>query len=297
VPELRSATRSPAARLGRIANLRESTPEVHLARNIRGYSRRAADYESLHGEIFNELEQQRLRRALSEALAAVRSGGTRALDYGTGTGNLTRHLLDLGASVTAADVSPVFLQMVGARYGVQTIELRDGSLEHLPDACFDLIGVYSVLHHIPDYLTAAAGLVGKLKRGGVLLIDHEHNEHHWSATPALMEFREQNARAGTGGLWDPQHRRWQHLLRAALVPARHRARLQRLMRVCEEGDIHVYPDDHIEWDALVAALEGAGAELVSRSDYLAFCEGYDEAVWERHLERCDDTACVMLRRL
>ena len=291
----RSAGSSPAL-LARFAGLREATPQAQLERNIRGYSARAGDYESLHGEIFNDVEQQRLRLALSDALLAVRSGGVHALDYGAGTGNLTRHLIDLGANVTAADVSPVLLQMAASRFGVQTVELHDGSLEYLEDSSFDLIGVYSVLHHIPDYLTAATELVGKLRPGGVLLIDHEHNEHHWSAPPELLEFREENAAARTGRVWDPEHKRWQHLLRAALVPARHRARLRRLRRICEEGDIHVYPDDHIEWDALLAALTDAGSELVSRSDYLAFCEGYDEAVWERYRDRCDDSTCVVVRR-
>ncbi len=297
MPETQTPPVAPASALLRFAARRKASPQAQLARNIRGYSARAASYDSRHGEIFNNLEQRRLRRALSDALLAVRSGGVQALDFGAGTGNLTRHLIELGAEVTAADVSPELLEVVASRFGVPTIELHRGSLEFLEDSSFDLIGVYSVLHHIPDYLGVAADLVSKLRPGGVLLFDHEHNEHHWSAPPKLAAFRELNARALTGRTWDPEHKHWQHLLRAALLPSRHRARLRRLLRSCEEGDIHVYPDDHIEWPALLAALADAGTELVSRSDYLAFREGYDEALWESYRDRCDDTTCVVVRRL
>jgi SAM-dependent methyltransferase len=268
----------------------------HVARNIKAYAKRATSYDEIHGEIFNPQEQGRLQEALLNASDAVRSGGRRALDFGAGSGNVTRHMIALGYDVTAADVSPDFLRNIIDRFEVQTIELTDGSLSHIPDGAFDMIGVYSVMHHIPDYLAAASELVTKLKPGGVLLIDHERNDNHWTPTPQLAEFRRKNANARTGDLWDPQHRRWQFLIRAATSPSRHLARIRRWRRISDEGDIHIYVDDHIEWTNLVDVLEKAGAELIQRMDYLLFEAGYNEQLWERYRHACDDVTGVIVRR-
>jgi ubiquinone/menaquinone biosynthesis C-methylase UbiE len=269
----------------------------HVARNIKAYAKRAASYDEIHGEIFNSREQNRLQGALAKASGAVRSGGRQALDFGAGSGNVTRHMISLGYEVTAADVSPDFLRTIENRFEIRTIELIDGSLSYIPDDTFDLIGVYSVMHHIPDYLAAAAGLVKKLKSGGVLLIDHERNDNHWSPPPELMAFRHENANARTGEFWDPEHKRWQYLLRAAVVPSRHLARLNKKRRISEEGDIHIYPDDNINWNSLIGVLEEAGAELVERMDYLLFEAGYDESIWESYQHRCNDVTGAIVRRM
>jgi ubiquinone/menaquinone biosynthesis C-methylase UbiE len=270
--------------------------EIGVARNIEAYRKRASKYEHVHGEIFNEREQKRLRAALSSAADSVRSDGRHALDYGCGSGNLARHMLDIGLDVTCADVSPEFLRLVDERFGVPTIELVDGSTSCILDGSVDIIGLYSVLHHIPDYLSAVTELFGKLRPGGVLMIDHERNNNYWHPTPQLLEFRRENQQSGNGRAWDPGHKRWQHLVRAALVPSRHLARYQRIRRISLEGDIHVYADDNVDWSAVVEGLTEADAELVQRTDYLHFEDGYDEAAWLRWRDQCDDMTCVIARR-
>jgi len=268
-----------------------------VTRSVSRYAKRSSSYDDLHGEIFNSREQQRTKDILAKASEAICSDAHQALDFGAGSGNLTRHMIELGFEVTAADVSPDFLRIIEDRFDARVIELVDGSLDHVPDASFGLIGVYSVMHHIPDYLAAAAGLVTKLKPGGVLLIDHERNNNHWFPPPELTAFRCENAKARTGEFWDPEHKRWQHLLRAAVVPSRHLARLRKWRRVSDEGDIHVYPDDHIDWERLVATLQSAGAELIERVDYLLFSASWDEAIWERYRHRCNDVTGVIVRRM
>ena len=74
--------------------------------NVRAYAKVAHRYDRKHDEIFNPVEQSRLRGSLERATGEIRSGGWRALDIGCGTGNVTAHLLELGFEVTAADVSP-----------------------------------------------------------------------------------------------------------------------------------------------------------------------------------------------
>lgn len=267
-----------------------------VAANVAAYSKRADSYDGVHPEIFNAHEQQRLRLALQAAQAAIQSDGRRACDYGCGTGNLTRHLLDLGLDVTAADVTPRFLRIVEECYRVETVELVGGDADALPDD-FDLIALYSVLHHIPDYLASVRALTEKLRPGGVLFIDHEANDHHWDPPLELRTFHALNARARTGAFWDPPHKRWQHLMRAAVVPSRHRARLRRMRRITDEGDIHIWPDDHIEWGPLLATLEDSGMEIVERKDYLHFVDGYDEGLWQDWRGRCDDYSGVLARRV
>lgn len=82
-----------------------------VQRNIAIHNRVAKKYERIHGEIFNDVEQARLRSLLERAVGEVRSGREplRALDMGCGSGNLTGHLLALGLEVTAADVAQGFL--------------------------------------------------------------------------------------------------------------------------------------------------------------------------------------------
>ncbi len=268
----------------------------HIARNIKAYEKLAASYDATHREIFNAPEQERISEALSSASAAVRSHSKQALDFGAGSGNLTRHMLALGYSVTAADVSPAFLRTVEQRFGIRTVELVDGSLDSLQDGGYDLIGVYSVMHHIPNYLAVASELLTKLRPGGVLVIDHERNDNFWHPPAALLEFRSENARARTGALWDPEHIRWQYLVRAAVTPSRHWARLNRLRRISSEGDIHIYHDDHIDWDGLIATLVASGAELVQRMDYLLYEANYNYVLWERYRSRCDDVTGAIFRK-
>ena len=74
-------------------------------------------YDHLHSEIFNPIEQERLGKALSTAIKAVRTnssarGGLTALDYGSGSGNLTRHLIEAGIETVSADISDVFLALI-----------------------------------------------------------------------------------------------------------------------------------------------------------------------------------------
>ena len=81
-----------------------------IARNRRAHDRIVGEYDGRHDDIFNEIEQARLAGTVGEAVAAIRGGNSappRALDIGAGTGNLTRHLLEGGAQVTAGDVLAV----------------------------------------------------------------------------------------------------------------------------------------------------------------------------------------------
>ena len=228
----------------------------------------AARYDDCHPEIFNITEQQRLERELQHAVGSIHASHRRALDYGCGTGNLTGKLLLRGLEVSAADVSSEMLQVVQEKHRAQTdtgtlrsVQLPVGFPLPFPDRHFAFVGAYSVLHHIPDYLQAVRELVRVLDRGGVLYIDHEHNEEHWRSPLGVRVHRL---------LTMPRYSfsrvlAWLGMLfgraEPPLPPAGRRA-------IVEEGDIHIYADDHIDWAAIRCIGADEGLVQVPTSDYL-----------------------------
>lgn len=276
-----------------------------VRRSQRAYARAHRGYEKSHGEIFNPTEQGRLLSMLGRAASECRSSVTAkpvGLDLGCGTGNLTRHLLSLGFEVVAADVSPHFLTEMTHRYpdrgDLSTHQLDGVSLDGLAAERFDLVGVYSVLHHIPDYLAIIDECSRVLRRGGILMLDHEHNDHHWSDDAALKAFRRElrQSLAAQGGRWNPAVHKWQR----ALLPPTYvtKARLMRNPNYFRdrEGDIHTKPDDHIEWNLVEQRALQAGLELVARDDYLLCRAHYPPAVYAAWRDRCSDTTAMIFRK-
>lgn len=261
----------------------------HIDRNIRIHDRVAKRYEGTHDEIFNDCEQSRLQQALIRAKAAISTEAVRprALDFGCGSGNLTRHLLELGFEVVAADVSRGFLDLVERRHqsDALTVHRLDGAgLGALGNDRFDLVATYSVLHHIPDYLAAIAGLAGIIRPGGVLYIDHEQSPGYWEENPVYREF------IGRARRFD-----W----RKFLLPHNYYGKLRRLLidpKYANEGDIHVWPDDHIEWEAIGRTLAERGFEPLFAEDYLLYRGRYRPEVYARYRFRCTDMRVAAWRK-
>lgn len=260
-----------------------------IDRNVRIHDRVAARYERTHDEIFNEREQSRLRESLARARAGIATGvdRPRALDFGCGSGNLTRHLLELGFEVVAADVSRGFLDLVERRFDGQAVTVAqiDGTgLGGMPGGSFDLAATYSVLHHIPDYVAAVGEMARVVRPGGVLYVDHEHSPGYWRADAEYREF----VRAARRFDW-----------RKFLVPHNYYGKLRRLLidpKYSNEGDIHVWSDDHIEWDRIDSKLAGQGFEPLFAEDYLVYRSGYRTEVYERYRSRCADMRAAAWRR-
>lgn len=78
--------------------------------NIEVHDKIYKEYDKRHAEIFNNVEQIRLRNGLNQAIQLIKTGNSEklVLDFGCGTGNLTNHLLQIGVNVMAADVSKNF---------------------------------------------------------------------------------------------------------------------------------------------------------------------------------------------
>jgi SAM-dependent methyltransferase len=268
-----------------------------IAANRRAHDALGAGYDARHPEIFNAVEQARLAAAVRRAVALAARGGrpVRALDVGCGTGNLTAHLIAAGARVTAADLSQAFIDLVAARHrgaGLEDVLLLNGTdLRPIADGAFDLVVTYSVLHHVPDY----AALVGEMARvtapGGIVMIDHERTDDSWTSPDYAAFLRE-------AVTWPP--RRWWYFLQ----PSRYWKRLRPMLewrrwgnpRWMPEGDLHIWPDDHIEWTRVDAALEARGCTVEVRDQYLLFEPRYARDAWERWQGRTADMQMVMARK-
>src|SRR5690606_22598228 len=100
-----------------------SQTQSQIDRNVLIHDRIATRYEKVHDEIFNAIEQDRLRSALARAKDALQTNRTRprALDFGCGSGNLTRHLLALGFEGVSADIAPAFLQLIEHRHATDHV--------------------------------------------------------------------------------------------------------------------------------------------------------------------------------
>lgn len=279
------------------------------------HDRIADSYDERHVEIYNPTEQSRLRDALARMLDLARSGtqAPRVLDFGAGTGNVSRHLIDLGADVVAADVSPqslVRLERKLARSGtLETLVLNGKDLGGVPDASFDLVVTYSVLHHVPDYLGAVMEMLRVIRPGGLLCIDHEVCPSFWTADAAYLSYlgeldKEQrdahlrqlgrDARPLLFGLRIPERlgkvfslSAWRRLL------ARKFGTRENLE---DEGDIHVTLADHIDWAAIEGILSPHCSD-VAHADYLVCREAeVPPACWSRWADSCADMRMLTARK-
>jgi glycosyltransferase involved in cell wall biosynthesis/ubiquinone/menaquinone biosynthesis C-methylase UbiE len=256
--------------------------------NIKVHNKTANDYASAHGEIFNTVEQERLFLALKKSFQAVNtvSEEPTALDYGCGSGNLTQHLLNLNVDVVAADVSSHFLELVRQQFSsdrLSTLILNGKDLDSLETDSFDFITVYSVLHHIPDYLTALTELARVCKPGGVIYLDHERTDQFWSDNPLYEEFQAKALRIDWGKY---------------LVFSNYVGKVRRWFnpKYSIEGDIHVWPDDHVEWQYIEDTLMGLGFEVVLSEDYLLYKKLYHHDIYRKYEKLCADTRLMAFRK-
>ncbi len=281
-----------------------------VERSIRKYRRSYRRYERKHPEIFNPVEQARLQLELQRALREIltTASSVRALDLGCGSGNITHHLLKLGARVVAADVSPEFLVMIDNRYGksglVETFQLNGHDLSELADGSMDLVCAYSVLHHIPDYLGAIDEICRVLAPGGVAYLDHEANESFWDKKSCFWELLAATAAARVArqnwwngrNWWHPTAKRWQRFLQPSKYVLQARQMVNPAYPWDVEGDIHVWKHDHIEWDKIEQRLTVGACEIVRSVDYLNYSTDYPEEVWERFKADCTNMRLTVARR-
>jgi SAM-dependent methyltransferase len=148
-----------------------------------------------------------------------------------------------------------------------------------------------VLHHVPDYLAHEREMARVTRPGGVIAIDHERTDASWTSAERLTFVRE-------AVVWPK--RVWWRFFDPTRYWKRIRPHLEwrrwRNPRWMPEGDIHVWPDDHIEWSKIEAVLVEAGCEIVERRQYLLYEPRYTEAVWRNWRDRVSDMQLLIARK-
>jgi hypothetical protein len=117
----------------------------------------------------------------------------------------------------------------------------------------------------------------------VIVLDHEATEEYWKGDPVYAAFRKAALRFDWGKYLTPSN--YLHRIRRIFDP-----------RYSNEGDIHVWPDDHIEWSKIKDLLARLGFEVVLEEDYLLNRSLYRPEVYERYRGRCTDTKVMIFRK-
>jgi len=260
----------------------------------------ASSYERTHIEIYNPTEQARIAHVLMWAISQITtfSEAPLALDFGAGIGNLTGHLLNLGMRVLAADVSSKSLAALKGNYSetsrLEITGLNGVDLSNLKDNSLDMVATYSVLHHVPDYLGIVKEFVRVVKPGGVIYIDHENAPSVWLEDSDDYKAYRKELQSVYGQPFMGRLVRKLKLLFS--YNAWRRLVNRKLYGLGGEGDIHVFKDDHIEWNRVEELLLGQ-CVLLRREDYLVCREvNPTPPLHAKYRAKCVDMRVVICRK-
>ncbi|MCU0842634.1 MAG: methyltransferase domain-containing protein [Thiobacillaceae bacterium] len=96
--------------------------------------------------------------------------GARVLEIGCGLGTMAMNWARNGVEMTAVDLNPTSIEQTRRRFELMglrgRIELMDGRRLDLPDAHFDYVYSWGVLHHSPDLAQSLNEMMRVLKPGG-----------------------------------------------------------------------------------------------------------------------------------
>jgi SAM-dependent methyltransferase len=127
-------------------------------------------------EYYREVEaaRDRLEPFIARYADFASARGRRVLEIGCGLGTDLIRFARAGADVTAVDLTPRSIELVGRRLELEGFsgDLRVADAERLPfeDGSFDVVYSWGVLHHTPDTPRAVAEAVRVLKPGGRLVL-------------------------------------------------------------------------------------------------------------------------------
>lgn len=251
---------------------------MDIEKNIKLHNKIAKKYEATHTEIYNDIEQSRLVSDLKKSLSFLQKKEIIALDLGCGAGNLTNHLLNIGCNVTAADVSTGFLDLIKDKFSgrsVKTFELNGDNLDGIESNSIDFIATYSVLHHIPNYLKTINEMIRVCSLGGIIYIDHEQNNEYWENNNEYQKFQAEVNNVN---------------YKKFFVLSNYIGKIKRIFnpRYANEGDIHVWPDDHIEWDVIDSVMIESGFKKILQNDFLLYNSNYKSEVFNDYKDKCTD---------
>jgi len=125
---------------------------------------------------FTELERVRYEREpfIADFARFESTRGRRVLEVGVGAGTDFLRFVRCGAEAHGVDLTEAGVQMVRRRLELEGLraEVRQSDAEQLPfpDASFDVVYSWGVIHHTPDTARAARQMLRVLAPGGRLCV-------------------------------------------------------------------------------------------------------------------------------
>ena len=168
--------------------------QVHDFWNSRPCGTQFTELEWGSRTFFDSVEAERYRRQpfMREAVGFDRYAGRTLLEIGCGLGTDSLQFARGGALVTGVDLTEQSIELARRRfemYGVPgTFQVADAEQLPFPDASFDVVYSFGVLHHTPDTPRAVREVARVLKPGGeiVIMLYHRHSTHVWLGYPVAM---------------------------------------------------------------------------------------------------------------
>lgn len=162
-------------------------------------------------DFFAEVERFRysVQPFMHRLIGFERYAGKRVLEIGCGLGTDLLQFARHGAQVTGIDLSPKSVSLTQQRFALEgrsgTFLVADAEALPFPEASFDVVYSFGVLHHTPDIEKAIAEIFRVLAPGGelILMLYHRHSLHVWLGTPLFVaqQQRQQQHRAGIRLFW------------------------------------------------------------------------------------------------
>jgi ubiquinone/menaquinone biosynthesis C-methylase UbiE len=136
----------------------------------------ASDHDYQSREYFLDIERQRyaLQAHILDVISKIDWRGKRVLEIGSGVGTDARTIIGKGGVYTGINVDASSTETTAQAlrvFSLPGIALQgDATSLDFPDATFDVVYSFGVLHHIPDADKAVAEIRRVLKPGGELLV-------------------------------------------------------------------------------------------------------------------------------
>ena len=148
----------------------------------------AGDLQFGTREYFDAIEDYRYKVYapwMKEAVGFDRFRDKRLLEIGFGTGTDLLQFARAGALVTGVDLTPRSIEIARRRFAVYDQQgeflIGDGENLSFPDASFDVVYSFGVLHHTPDTARAISEVHRVLRPGGkaIVMLYHRGSLAYW----------------------------------------------------------------------------------------------------------------------
>jgi ubiquinone/menaquinone biosynthesis C-methylase UbiE len=151
-------------------------------RAARQYDAMAAEYAADNDGAYNVYYE---RPATIALLGDVE--GRDVLEVGCGAGQLTEHLVEHGAKVTACDVSGEMVRLARTRVGDRAnllVANIEEPLSFANDGNFDIVVASLVMHYVRDWEPVLREFHRVLRPAGAVVFSTHHPTMDWELTPA-----------------------------------------------------------------------------------------------------------------